>query len=171
LIEDIYRRHGRIDGVVHGAGVIEDRRLRDKTPESLARVFRTKVDGAKVLCEKLRPGGLRFLIFFSSVAARFGNSQQADYCAANEYLNKLAEQLDAQWPSRVVSINWGLWDRGMVGPYVRQKMANAGLELMPTAEGVRALLAELEAAEYHATEVLLGCSIRRMAELSREGSV
>src|SRR5262249_35690323 len=54
LIDALYARHGRIDGVLHGAGVIEDKLLRDKTRDSFDRVFDTKVAGALVLAEKLR---------------------------------------------------------------------------------------------------------------------
>src|SRR5262249_47819771 len=93
LIDDVYRRLGRIDGVLHGAGVIDDRLLQDKTAESLTRVFTTKVSGALTLARKLRPEGLKFLAFFSSVAARIGNRGQGDYSAANEFLNKLADDL------------------------------------------------------------------------------
>jgi NAD(P)-dependent dehydrogenase (short-subunit alcohol dehydrogenase family) len=120
----------------------------------------------------LRPESLKFLVFFSSVAARFGNAQQADYCAANEYLNKLAQQLDARWPARVVSINWGLWDRdGMVSPYVRQRMAELDIAFMPPTAGVRAFLDELEAGRRHAAEVLLGCSLTRMHALTGQGAL
>src|SRR5262249_39201390 len=96
LIEQLYAAHGRIDGVVHGAGVIEDKLVEDKAPESLDRVFDTKVDSAFVLARTLRPDGLRFLVFFSSIAGRFGNRGQADYVAANEVLNKLARRLDRE---------------------------------------------------------------------------
>ncbi len=47
LIDDIYERHGRLDGVVHGAGVLDDRFIRDKTAEGFDRVFATKVDAAR----------------------------------------------------------------------------------------------------------------------------
>lgn len=49
VVHDIRTRHGRLDGIVHGAGTIEDRRLADKDPASFARVFATKVDGARHL--------------------------------------------------------------------------------------------------------------------------
>jgi hypothetical protein len=55
LIDDVYARHGRIDGVVHGAGVIEDKLVKDKTPESFDRVFGTKAASAVILSEHLKP--------------------------------------------------------------------------------------------------------------------
>jgi acyl transferase domain-containing protein/NAD(P)-dependent dehydrogenase (short-subunit alcohol dehydrogenase family) len=119
LIDNVYARLGRIDGVIHGAGVIDDRLLADKTPESFTRVFVTKANSALTLARKLRPEGLKVLAFFSSVAARLGNRGQADYSAANEFLNKLADDLARRWPGRVVALGWGPWDGGMVTEVTR----------------------------------------------------
>src|SRR5258708_1406338 len=58
LIDSIYERYGRLDAVVHGAGIIEDRLIQDKTPESFDRVFYTKADSVFVLARKLRPDSL-----------------------------------------------------------------------------------------------------------------
>ena len=55
LIDDVYDRHGRIDGVVHGAGVIEDKLVRDKELGSFERVLATKAGAARTLAAKLRP--------------------------------------------------------------------------------------------------------------------
>ncbi|HEX7276753.1 MAG TPA: SDR family NAD(P)-dependent oxidoreductase, partial [Acidimicrobiales bacterium] len=49
VVDDVYARRGRLDGVVHGAGVCEDGLLTGKSPESFARVFETKVAGATAL--------------------------------------------------------------------------------------------------------------------------
>ena len=73
---------------------MEDRLLRDKTPESFDRVFDTKVVSARVLAERLRPEDLRFCAFFTSIASRYGNKGQSDYAASNEVLSKLALALD-----------------------------------------------------------------------------
>lgn len=166
LIDDLYERYGRIDGVVHGAGVIEDKRIADKTAVSFAKVFRTKVDGAWTLARKLRPESLKFLLFFGSVSGRFGNAGQVDYSAANEALNKLAGQLARRWPARVVSINWGPWDAGMVGDELRRLYASRGIELIPVAQGVQAFLDELRRPA-GAAEVVISGSIERMARAAR----
>ncbi len=79
LVDDLYARLGRIDGVIHGAGVIEDRLIRDKTTELFAGVFTTKANSAMALARKLRPQSLKFLVFFSSISGRFGNIGQSDY--------------------------------------------------------------------------------------------
>ncbi|MFQ5719712.1 MAG: SDR family NAD(P)-dependent oxidoreductase [Acidobacteriota bacterium] len=163
FIDDVYRRHGRIDGVIHGAGRIEDRWLRDKTLESLGRVFETKVNGALVLARKLRPASLRFLVFFASVSGRFGNAGQTDYSAANECLNKLARHLDHRWPGRVVSVNWGPWDAGMISEGLRVAYRERGIGLIPVSSGVRSLIDELTRPEASQAEVILACTPERLA--------
>jgi NAD(P)-dependent dehydrogenase (short-subunit alcohol dehydrogenase family) len=166
LLDDVYARIGRIDGVIHGAGVIDDRMIRDKTPESFARVFTTKVNSAMTLTRKLRPESLKFLIFFSSISGRFGNIGQADYSAANEYLNKLAQQLDQSWPGRVVAINWGPWDAGMVSDQLREIYHQKDIDLIPPAEGVRFFMSELVHRGPSAPEVVITCSARQIEQIS-----
>ena len=80
--------------MIHGAGVIEDRLIADKSPDSLARVLAVKAGSAQTLAQRLRPDSLRFLVLFSSVSGRFGNRGQADYAAASEVLAQLANELD-----------------------------------------------------------------------------
>jgi NAD(P)-dependent dehydrogenase (short-subunit alcohol dehydrogenase family) len=158
LIDTLYGNYGRIDGVVHGAGVIEDKLIGDKTPESFERVMRPKVTGALALVRKLRPENLHFLVFFSSVSARYGNRGQCDYSAANEVLNKLAGRLNAQWPGRVVSMNWGPWqtEGGMVSPELAARFKAAGVELIEVPAGSRAFVAELMHGRKQDVEVVFG---------------
>ena len=157
LLDEIYSSHGAIHGVIHGAGVIEDRLVADKDPRSFDRVLGAKVTGAMVLAQSLKPDSLRFLAFFSSVSGRFGNRGQADYAAANEVLNKLAAHLDAQWPARVVAINWGPWDgSNMVGEEVRDQFVRRGVQLIEPSAGSNALIEELLAGRKGEPEIILG---------------
>jgi NAD(P)-dependent dehydrogenase (short-subunit alcohol dehydrogenase family) len=155
LIDDIYQRYGRLDGVIHGAGIVEDKLIKDKTLDSLRRVVSTKVESAFVLSRALRPEGLKFLVFFSSVSGRFGNRGQGDYAAANEVLNKLAVWLDRQWPGRVVSINWGPWDAGMVSDELRRQFQQRGVSLVPVDVGCQRLIEELSYGRKGDVEVLI----------------
>jgi NAD(P)-dependent dehydrogenase (short-subunit alcohol dehydrogenase family) len=164
LIDELYERFGRIDGVVHGAGVIEDRRIADKTPESFARVFQTKVDAAWTLARRLRPETLKFLAFFGSVSGRYGNAGQVDYSAANEALNKLANSLNRHWPGRVMCINWGPWDGGMVSEELRRLYAAAGVRLIGIEEGVAAFLGEIGRTDRTNAEIVLAHNIERMEQ-------
>ncbi|HEU4403438.1 MAG TPA: SDR family oxidoreductase, partial [Candidatus Polarisedimenticolia bacterium] len=157
LLDDLYATYGRIDGVIHGAGVIEDRLVEDKTDESFDRVFDTKVDGAVSLARWLRPESLRFFVLFASVAGRFGNRGQADYAAANEALNSLALDLDARWPARVVAVNWGPWAKtGMASAEVQRRFVERGVQVISPAGGRRALVLEIERGRKGEVAVILG---------------
>jgi NAD(P)-dependent dehydrogenase (short-subunit alcohol dehydrogenase family) len=171
LIDQIYETYGRIDGVIHGAGIIEDKLIRDKQLASLDRVIGTKVDGAMVLSKKLRPETLRFMVLFSSISGRFGNRGQGDYAAASEVLNKLAQKLDQTWPAHIVSINWGPWlTTGMVSPQVQQQFAERGVELITIDAGCRFLHDELRFGRKGEVEVVIGGHTSRRAEPSATGT-
>ena len=157
LVDCIYSECGRLDGVLHGAGVIEDRLVRDKDRASAERVLATKAGAALTLADRLRPDGLRFLVLFGSVSGRFGNRGQADYAAASEVLNKLAQILDRRWTARVVAINWGPWaDVGMVSEGVARQFRERGVALIPPAVGRTRLVEELGLGRKGETEVLIG---------------
>lgn len=155
LLDQLYEQFGRIDGVIHGAGIIEDKLIKDKTPESFERVLGTKADSGFILSRKLRPESLQFLIFFSSVSGRFGNRGQGDYAAANEVLNKLAVYLDHKWPTHVVSMNWGPWDAGMVSDEVRRQFKRRGVSLIPISTGQQRLVEELNYGRKGEVEVVI----------------
>jgi NAD(P)-dependent dehydrogenase (short-subunit alcohol dehydrogenase family) len=164
LLDDLYARFGRIDGVIHGAGVIDDKRIKDKSTESFTSVFSTKVDSAQILANHLRPDSLRFLVFFSSVSGRFGNAGQADYSAANEFLNKLADDLGKRWPARVASINWGPWDGGMVSDELRRLYAQVGYDLIPIDVGASYFCQEIALPPGKGAEVTVSGSVAKMAD-------
>ncbi|MGH3751689.1 MAG: SDR family oxidoreductase [Pseudonocardiaceae bacterium] len=147
LVGGVYRRHGRLDGIVHGAGVLADRLLVDKTPEGFARVWATKVDGARALAEAARED-LGFLVLFGSVSGVFGNRGQVDYSAANDALDTLARIWASRTPGRVVAVDWGPWaapddGTGMVSTELRREYARRGIGLIDPGDGVGCLLAEL----------------------------
>jgi NAD(P)-dependent dehydrogenase (short-subunit alcohol dehydrogenase family) len=157
LIDDVYATYGRLDGVLHGAGVIEDKLVRDKPLESFERVLATKSIGAFVLSQRLRFESLRFLVFFSSVAGRFGNRGQADYAAANEITSKLAVALNAQWPARICSIAWAPWDKhGMVSPELKREFMRRGVDLLSPEAGRRAAWIEIQQSGAADADIVIG---------------
>ena len=145
VLADVRHRHGRIDGVVHGAGIREDRLLADKEPDSFERVLKAKVEAALTLFEHLDLDRLKLLCFFSSTAARYGSAGQSDYAAANETLNGLARWLEGRTPARVVSIGWGPWAPGvgMVDEALARRFRRRGVSTIPLRRGVAAFLDEL----------------------------
>ncbi len=161
FIENIYQRYKQIDGVVHGAGIIADQRIRDKSNASFCAVYDTKIIPARILEKKLRPSGLKFMVFFSSVAARFGNAGQSDYAAANEVLNKLAHKLAKKWPrTRVVSIGWGPWDAGMVNSGLKTFYEKKGIGLIPPAAGAQLFLNELGTDGHLCPEIVITSAMK-----------
>ena len=165
LIEQVYATHGRIDGVVHGAGIIDDKRIRSKTLASFEAVYDTKVKSAQVLARGLHPDSLKFVVFLSSISARFGNAGQCDYSAANEVLNKLANSLSGRWPQvQVTAINWGPWDAGMVNDSLRAMYAARNIRLIPPASGAAICLDQLQRGPGSAAEILVTASLQQLTE-------
>ncbi|MGW3993723.1 SDR family NAD(P)-dependent oxidoreductase [Amycolatopsis sp. NPDC004772] len=146
-VKEIHAEHGRLDGIVYAAGVIEDKLVAEKTPESFERVYSTKADGARTLLEATAdlPEEPAFVVLFGSIAAALGNRGQSDYAAANDAL----EALGRQWPAgRAVTVHWGPWaptgeHDGMVTPALMRDYARRGIALIDPEEGTLGLLREL----------------------------
>jgi len=142
LLKNFYTKYGRIDGVVHGAGIIEDKFLADITPESWSRVVNVKVLGLLALQKNIRTETLRFFTVFSSVAGRYGNSGQSHYATANELINRLCCQLQQKWGDgvNVSALCWGPWGKtkfgsGMVTPETEEKFVQQGVFLVTAETG------------------------------------
>ncbi|MFJ5985719.1 SDR family oxidoreductase [Lentzea sp. NPDC092896] len=134
VIDDVKARFGRIDGVIHGAGVLDDKLIEAKTQESFDRVWATKVNGAKAF-------GDGFLVLFGSVSGVFGNRGQADYSAANDALDRMARFWGAQ--RRVVAVDWGPWAGAGMAVGLADEYARRGIGLIEPEQGVDALLNEI----------------------------
>ncbi|PLZ05993.1 SDR family NAD(P)-dependent oxidoreductase [Fischerella thermalis] len=157
-INSIYTRYGRLDAVIHGAGIIEDKLIADKNFASLERVFDTKADSTFLLCRYLKPESLKLLVLFSSVAGRYGNRGQSDYAAANEVMNRFAWHMARSWSNtRVVAINWGPWDTtGMASEEVKRQFRERGIVPIPLSAGRHFFLEELHYGRKGETEIVAG---------------
>ncbi|WP_010581741.1 type I polyketide synthase [Schlesneria paludicola] len=157
IIADVQQRHGKIDAVIHGAGVIEDRLIKDKATESFDRVMATKVDSLIQILNVLPPDQLRLVVLFASVSGFFGNSGQCDYAAANEILNRCGRRLQLRTNAKVISLNWGPWaDVGMVTPEVADKMRGNGVALIDPAAGRSAAWREIQSTPRDGARIILG---------------
>jgi len=106
-------RFGRIDGIVHAAGLAGGGMAEVRDRAAAEQVLAPKVRGTLALRQVFGDLELDFVALCSSVTALTGGFGQIDYCAANSFLDAYA-QSDHGWRGRVVSVNWGAWrDVGM----------------------------------------------------------
>jgi len=140
------KKWGPITSLIHGAGVLADKRIEDKSLEDFNWVFNTKVAGLKALLQSTADDPLRAIVLFSSVAGRCGNVGQVDYAMANEVLNKVAVAAAAQRSGcRVRALGWGPWEGGMVTPALRARFTELGVPMIPIDIGAQMLVSELRA--------------------------
>ena len=123
VIAEAARRFGRINGVFHCAGVLNDQLIALRAPETESAVLSVKAKGALVLQSLFVDGDLDFLVNFSSVSSILGLPGQVDYTAANAVLDALATARAARSSrTRTVSINWNAWKEvGMLATLVRER--------------------------------------------------
>ncbi|MDQ0932635.1 SDR family NAD(P)-dependent oxidoreductase [Streptomyces turgidiscabies] len=160
-VKEIHAEHGRLDGVVYAAGVIEDRLIAEKTTESFQRVYGTKTTGAETLLAALEqlPNSPAFAVLFGSISAVLGNRGQVDYAAANDALQSLGAAWAARSGQRALTVHWGPWaptggHTGMVTPELGREYARRGVRLIDPEEGTAALLRELAWGEESAGAVV-----------------
>jgi len=175
LVQGVVHRHGKLDGVIHSAGVVRDSYVLKKTAQELSEVFEAKVAGVQALDEATAQQDLAYFVTFSSVVGVLGNAGQADYAAANaymdEYVRARAEQV-RQGQRRGVSltVNWPLWSQGgmQVDERVRQEMWRAtGSVPLGTQQGVQALRQAL--GEGLAQVVVLSGDVARLRRMIQGG--
>ncbi|SNR92614.1 type I polyketide synthase [Actinomadura mexicana] len=157
VVDDVYRHHRRLDGVVHGAGLAGDRLIRDTSPESFARAYRTKVDGAAALVQAVRPG-LGFFVVLGGIAGAHGGRGQAGCAAAGDACGALAHVWRRRLRGRMLVAEWGPWAGGAVSPEQAREYARRGAGPIDPDAGAAALLREI--AHGDETRVVLTGTVR-----------
>ncbi|WP_076537236.1 type I polyketide synthase [Shewanella sp. UCD-KL21] len=148
-----------ITGIIHGAGVLADKHIQDKTLAELGRVYGTKVTGFAGIINAIDASKLKLVAMFSSAAGFYGNTGQSDYSMSNEILNKTALQLANNYPqAKVMSFNWGPWDGGMVSSALKKMFVERGVYVIPLDKGANlfahSLLSET------GVQILIGSSMQ-----------
>jgi len=125
VVDQTIDQFGQLDGVIHAAGTIRRGLLRDTSDEAFQATLRAKVQGSWALDWVLRDHEPDWLLLCSSVAGRIGNGLQADYSAANRFLDSFAGWRDAAG-RRTVVVDWGLWDGVGMGASAGEAIAERG---------------------------------------------
>jgi hypothetical protein len=147
-IDLVRQRSGRIDVLLHAAGLERSRLLRVKDPAEFDLVFDVKAHGWFHLIEAIGDMPLAATVAFSSIAGRFGNAGQTDYSSANDLLCKIASSFAFTRPAtRAIAIDWTAW--GGIGMATRGSipkiMEMAGIDMLPPEAGVPLIRRELTA--------------------------
>ncbi|SNT63311.1 Phosphopantetheine attachment site, partial [Actinomadura meyerae] len=140
-----------VTAVIHAAGVTADGLLDDMTGERMDAVFRPKVDAARHLDELTRDLDLDAFVLFSSVAGAIGSAGQANYAAANAFLDALARRR-AALGLPALSLAWGLWEResgitGRLGDADLARIGRGGVLPLPVRDATALFDAALRGAE------------------------
>jgi acyl transferase domain-containing protein/acyl carrier protein/NADP-dependent 3-hydroxy acid dehydrogenase YdfG len=139
IMKDIADECGRIDVLVHAAGLEISHLLPDKEPNEFDLVFDVKCDGWFNLVSNLGDMPLGAAMVFSSIAGRFGNAGQTDYAAANDLLCKSISNMRKTRPeTRGIAIDWTAW--GGIGMAARGSipavMKQAGIDMLQPEAGI-----------------------------------
>ena len=145
-VDQVRREHGKLDVLLHAAGLEISHPLPQKSQQEFDLVFDVKSDGWFNLMHAVGDMPLGATVAFSSIAGRFGNAGQTDYAAANDLLCKAATQLNRSRPgTRAICLDWTAWagigmaTRGSI-PKV---MERAGIEMLDPHQGIPLIRDEL----------------------------
>jgi acyl transferase domain-containing protein/NAD(P)-dependent dehydrogenase (short-subunit alcohol dehydrogenase family)/acyl carrier protein len=146
IIQQIRERSGRIDVLLHAAGIERSHFLPAKEASEFDLVFDVKSDGWFNLLHAIGDMPLKATVAFSSIAGRFGNAGQADYSSANDLLCKITSSFRTTRPeTRGIVIDWTAW--GGIGMATRgsipKMMELAGIDMLPPEAGIPLIRREL----------------------------
>ena len=167
IINQVGERNGRIDVLLHAAGLDRSRALSEKEPREFDLVFDVKSDGFFNLLHAIGDMPLGATVAFSSIAGRFGNPGQTDYSSANDLLCKITSSFRTTRPgTRGIAIDWTAW--GGIGMATRgsipKVMEMAGIDMLPPEAGVPLIRRELTAGSTRG-EIVVG---QRLGVLLKE---
>jgi acyl transferase domain-containing protein/NAD(P)H-dependent flavin oxidoreductase YrpB (nitropropane dioxygenase family)/NADP-dependent 3-hydroxy acid dehydrogenase YdfG len=145
LIKEIRKEYGKIDGVIHAAGMLDDKLFEQKIWKSFEQIYLTKVNPLHTIIDELL-SELKILVLFSSMASAVGNRGQCDYTAGNSVFDLFALALkEKNINTKVLSFNWGPWKgAGMVSDTLEGEFKKRGIDMIPLKEGGMFFVKELK---------------------------
>lgn len=175
LVADLHQAFGALHGVFHCAGITRDAMLAKKSRDDFEAVLRPKIDGTIALHEALANHPLDFMALFSSSGSMIANPGQADYAAANRFLDAFAawrnqRVQDGLCHGHTLALSWPLWAEG--GMRLPEKAAAAlekrvGMRALESADGMAALRLALAGDGAH-FGVFYGDTARIVAAMAAE---
>ncbi|HQH91853.1 MAG TPA: SDR family NAD(P)-dependent oxidoreductase, partial [Dermatophilaceae bacterium] len=159
VMADVAERSGKIDVLLHAAGLEISRNLPQKEPREYDLVFDVKTTGWFNVWSGARSMPVGAVVAFSSVAGRFGNQGQTDYSAANDLLCKVLSSFRHTRPqTRGLALDWTAW--GGIGMATRGSipkiMEMAGVQMLPPDAGVAWIRREVTSTAYSGEVVVAG---------------
>nr|WP_163655230.1 type I polyketide synthase [Listeria sp. PSOL-1] len=159
LIANVKEESGKIEGLIHAAGILEDKLFKNKELTSFERVYDTKVLPLQVIMDELATE-LKLLVLFSSMSSAFGNAGQCDYSSGNSAMDMAITNFQAANPSLVIkSFNWGPWKgAGMVDAGLENEFRKKGISFIELDKG----------GDFFVNEILYGKNARVLAIAGEE---
>jgi NAD(P)-dependent dehydrogenase (short-subunit alcohol dehydrogenase family) len=170
-IKKIAGSETRVDILIHAAGVEKSHKIETKSLDEFHQTVAVKAGGFLNLFQALADAGRlpKKVVFFSSVAGRFGNAGQTDYSAGNDFLSKMAAWLPQEYPGmQAVSIDWGAWaEVGMASRgSIPRLMEHFGIEMMDPRQAAPMVFRALAGGE--SGEVVIAGSLGQMESSETE---
>ncbi len=171
---EVRDRSGRIDVLLHAAGLEISRNLPEKEPREYNLVFDVKSDGWFNVFHAAQDMPIGATVVFSSVAGRFGNQGQTDYSAANDLLCKITSSFRRTRPeTRGLAFDWTAW--GGIGMATRGSipkiMEMAGVQMLPPEAGVAWIRRELTSSAFTGEVIVAGVLGMMAGEYDDRGGV
>lgn len=155
-VDEAREKWGKIDGVIHGAGIVIDNNIVNQSIDDYVSVFFTKVKGFDNLQRATYADKLKYFCCFSSISSRIGNAGQVNYAMANELLNKMC-QVEYNRRKRVCvvkSINWGPWNDGMVTEEIAKFYEQNNVPLLAKELGKEKFVEEIQSQDNNVEVVI-----------------
>lgn len=135
-----------IGGIIHAAGVLDDRMITEQTWESFEKVLKPKVFGAVNVIDNVDTLKLDFVVFVSSITSIIGNVGQSNYAAANYFMNQYSTVLRNNGIS-AYTVCWGPWQTGGMAnsnKNIAKNMDNMGLSAFSNEVGKNLIIKYFE---------------------------